>query len=572
MYTTTDETTKRNLTVFVILLTALLTLPFLGLGHFYTRGEPREALVAMAMLDQGNFILPFFQGEFAFKPPMLHWLVSLFSLPAGHVSELSARIPSALAYIVMCTCFFRFLANRCDKWKAFIATLILITAFEVHRAAMTCRVDMVLTTFTVCAFMAVYRWEERKCKGLPWVAALLVSGAILTKGPVGCILPCFIMAVSLACKRQSLGTIVMAIVKLALLSSILPLCWYIAAYGIGGDRFLDLVMEENFGRFLGKMSYESHENGPFYYIPILLSGLLPWSLLLLLGLFAIRLKKVRLSAKGILNRFLAADPLTRWAIVCAVCIFVFYEIPKSKRSVYLLPMYPAMALLMAEYLSLLLRKHMRIVKAYALTITVVGILFSILLIAAHWLDLSLLGDSRSGRRMASQLQQLQIAPMNVYYLLMALMPVIAAYFSWRIRKSVNVWLALSFTVWTACYFSLDGLLNPAIKNAVPDYAFARTVRSLQPNGDVRFFRTDGEETMYAIDFYLNNQVIDVTRVDELPAEGYVMMRRSSLDEFRQLTKGAEIETVAITDSEFTSFKGDAILVKGKFQKSRQDDL
>ena len=44
----------------VLVLATMLTLPFIGMGHFYTRGEPREALVAMAMLDQGSFILPFF--------------------------------------------------------------------------------------------------------------------------------------------------------------------------------------------------------------------------------------------------------------------------------------------------------------------------------------------------------------------------------------------------------------------------------------------------------------------------------------------------------------------------------
>ena len=59
----------------VVVIAMILSLPWLGLGNFYTRGEPREALVAVAMMQQDNYILPFFQGDFAFKPPMLHWLV-----------------------------------------------------------------------------------------------------------------------------------------------------------------------------------------------------------------------------------------------------------------------------------------------------------------------------------------------------------------------------------------------------------------------------------------------------------------------------------------------------------------
>ena len=151
----------------VLVLATMLTLPFIGLGHFYTRGEPREALVAMAMLDQGNFILPFFQGEFAFKPPMLHWLVALFSMPQGYVSEMTARLPSALAYIAMCYGFFVFFSRRYHVGKVLIATLVLITSFEVHRAAMTCRVDMVLTAFMVGGFLFLYRWKERGYRGMP---------------------------------------------------------------------------------------------------------------------------------------------------------------------------------------------------------------------------------------------------------------------------------------------------------------------------------------------------------------------------------------------------------------------
>ena len=268
----------------VLVLATMLTLPFIGMGHFYTRGEPREALVAMAMLDQGNFILPFFQGEFAFKPPMLHWLVALFSMPQGYVSEMTARLPSALAYIAMCYGFFVFFSRRYHVGKVLIATLVLITSFEVHRAAM-------------------------------------ISGAILTKGPIGAILPCAVMAVMMIVDGEKTKPVLKALLKVALLSSVLPLCWYVAAYHVGGDRFLDLMMEENFGRFLGKMSYESHENGPFYYFPILLSGLLPWSLLIVGTLFAVRWREVGMPKfKAAWSRFRSMDSVMQFAAVADVSV------------------------------------------------------------------------------------------------------------------------------------------------------------------------------------------------------------------------------------------------------------
>ena len=67
-------------------------------------------------------------------------------------------------------------------------------------------------------------------------------------------------------------------VLVGLASCVLPALWYLAAYQQGGDNFISLVMEENLGRFMGKMSYESHENGVHYYFIMLAAGLLPYTI------------------------------------------------------------------------------------------------------------------------------------------------------------------------------------------------------------------------------------------------------------------------------------------------------
>lgn len=557
----------------VFLLAALLTLPFLGLGHFYTRGEPREALVAVAMLDQGNWILPSFQGEIAFKPPMLHWLVALFSLPQGYVSEFTARIPSALAFIAMCVGFFRFFARRHDAWKVFLATVILMTTFEVHRSAMTCRVDMVLTAFMVGGFTALYRWSERGFRGMPWLAALMISGAILTKGPIGAILPCFALAVFMLLRRDRLSDVAVALLKTAALSSVLPLCWYVAAYGIGGERFLQLVMEENFGRFLGKMAYESHEHGALYNIPMLLSGLVPWSLLIVAGLFAVRWKKlpsVRLS--GLWQRFREMDNVRKWAVVVMVCVFVFYCIPKSKRSVYLLPLYPFLCLLLADYMVCLLRNHKKIFRIYAVFIAFVGSLFSVLLVAVHSVDLGILGESRSARRIISQLAELQQMPMDAAYLVIALLPLAVAGIVWWKRKRLNAPLFWAVGVWTAMLLALDGLLNPAIKNSVPDFRFAQSAKILnagKTESAIYFYRPAQEETVYTVSFYLNGRVEGFRSPDELPEMGYVMLREENKDGFEPLMRHFRIRQVLTTDNEFTSFRGNLLLYE--FNKKGQNE-
>ncbi len=71
----------------MVVICIISVLPWIGLGDFSTKGEPREAAVAISMLETGNWVLPqSYANEFAFKPPMAHWLMAAFSYPQGYVS------------------------------------------------------------------------------------------------------------------------------------------------------------------------------------------------------------------------------------------------------------------------------------------------------------------------------------------------------------------------------------------------------------------------------------------------------------------------------------------------------
>ena len=557
-----------NIYLFIVATAAiLLTIPWLGLGHFYTRGEPREALVAVAMLDQMNFILPTFQGEFAFKPPMLHWLVALFSLPQGHVSEFTARLPSAVASIAMVVGFFCFFAKRYDCRKVFIASLMMLSCFEVHRAAMTCRVDMVLTAFMVLAMLAMLKWSEQGYKGIPFSIPLLASGAILTKGPIGVILPCFVLAVYMLINRERAGKIILALVKVSATSAILPLIWYILAYHQAGDAFLNLVMEENFGRFLGKMSYESHENGPFYYIPMVLSGLLPWTLLVILGICMQRWKplgNIKSLLRNAREKLQAMDAPKLFAIVVAVCVFVFYEIPKSKRGVYLLPMYPFLSLLVADFaVTLFERSRTKPLKIFAIFMACIGAVASLAVLGGYLFDFELSGTSRGTRRMAMQLAQLQNMPVNVGYIIAILLPLATAVYTFinAKRKKAGL-LYCPIAIWLMMMLTLDIVVNPAIKNSVPDYYFAKEIREISHSEPVYFYRAPGvKEPIYTVVYYLDDKVKDYADNGHLPAKGYIYAHQSNAEELLATRHDYRFTPVARTTNEFTSFKGNLILYK-----------
>ena len=97
---------------------------FLGEADFHTKGEPREAAVALSILQQDNWILPINNGvDIPYKPPFLHWCIALVSLLVGTVTEYTARFPSALALAAMVMLGYVFYSRRGNRQVAFVAAL-----------------------------------------------------------------------------------------------------------------------------------------------------------------------------------------------------------------------------------------------------------------------------------------------------------------------------------------------------------------------------------------------------------------------------------------------------------------
>lgn len=312
----------------------VVTVPWLGETYFNSKGEPREAIVAMSMLRSGDWVLPVsYGGDIPYKPPFLAWLIAIFStiLNGGIVNEFCSRLPSALALIAMVAGFFTWLRQRVGRSLAFTSALVLATSFEVFRSGVICRVDMVLTCCIVLSQLLMHTWREQRRWWLWPPMVLLLSGAVLTKGPVGALLPCLAMGIYCLVKKDNFYATLLWLTALCIASMILPALWYVAAYRQGGEQFLNLAFEENIGRLTGSMGYDSHVNPWYYNLLTLLWGMLPWTLTVIVGLCITKRKKNLLSDVGV------------FSLTVSLTVLIFYCIPQSKRSVYLLPMYPFMA-------------------------------------------------------------------------------------------------------------------------------------------------------------------------------------------------------------------------------------
>ncbi len=532
----------RSKVYFWILVVACVVslFPFLGETLFNTRGEPREAVVALSMLQDGNWVLPVNNGvDMAYKPPFFHWILAAISTVAGGVSEFTSRMPSALALSFMVLAGYVFYARRKSAEVAFLMGLITLTNFEVHRAGVACRVDMVLTLMMVLALYQLYCWVSRGMRGLPWLGILALSGAFLSKGPVGTALPCLVVAVFALLRGHGFLHVAGRFAVVGLLSCILPLLWYIAAWQQGGQRFLDLIYEENVLRLLGKMSYASHVNPWHYNVVTIISGFVPYTLLVLFSLFVLNYRNLLPLSQAwerIKSTFRQMDEVRLFTLLSFAIIFVFYCIPKSKRSVYLLPVYPFLAYFLAEYMLWLRHSHRKVLSAFGWTIATLCMLLPLAFMAVR---LNLVPESLFAGKHAPQniamLTALRTAPVGLCEALLFVLPPAAAIAYIYLRKRPQSVLYAPVVCVFSVFLSLDGLYQPLVLNTKSDKPMAMQIARYVPEGRVYSYRKDvvagNPLHPFTINYYLGDRVVPFTAF--MPESGYLIVGDNDIEAFRE---------------------------------------
>ena len=523
---------KYNKALWIVTILAIVMLiPFLGLTDFNTKGEPREAVVAYTMLEHGNWILPINNGgDIPYKPPFFHWCIAFFSLFAGHVSEFTSRLPSAVSLILMTIGGFIFFAKRKDTQTSLITAILTLTAFEVHRAGINCRVDMVNTAFMVGAMYLLYRWWEKGKHQLPWLAILCMSGATLTKGPVGIILPCFVMGVFMLTQRENFWGIVWRMATTAVLSLIIPFCWYYAAYLQGGNEFLELVKEENIDRFMGKMAYESHENPAWYNLLTLITGWLPYTLLLLFSLFILPWKKF--SKSKFVENAKKATPLQVFTWLAFLLVLFFYCIPKSKRSVYLLPCYPFMAYLIAEYIVWMMKEKMGAIKVYAGVIASLAVILVIatLVIRAGGIPDTIFHGKHAADNIA-MLHAIRESTHGILFYVCNVFLIIGAYHIFKAlkKKETSQMMKYTLVMIIAIFITLDSTLQPAVLNTKADKHLAPVIEKKFDTGKLYSYMSIEMMHFFSLNFYLGDKIQQFDKV--LPQEGVLMIPEEDMPDF-----------------------------------------
>lgn len=579
----------------VIVISCVMLLPFLGLTDFNTKGEPREAVVALSMLNSGDWILPVNNGmDIPYKPPFFHYCIALVSLLTGSVDEYTSRLPSALALIAMTVGCFVFYKRRRNAQQALMGALLLLTSFEVHRAGVNCRVDMVLTACVVGAMLLFYRWWERGSKGFPLLAVLCMSGAVLTKGPVGFVLPCFVMWVFTLIRGGRFWRTSLTYGGFALLSLILPALWYVAAWHEGGQHFLDLIYEENIGRMTGSMSYESHTHSFPYNFFTLSTGWAPWTLLLLFTLFSKPWKKSSAPAKSASSetsslpdglkgklmrwqiRLMQVPPVMLFTWLGFLLVLLFYCFPSSKRSVYLLPCYPFMAMIIAEYVDWLWRTGRR--GAMRTYVCLIGVLVLTLTAVFACVRMGLVPDTifhgKHAEANIAMLHALRDMPIGILEFLLCFLPAAAAVDAMQMvlrkrtcndgRRFRYALLAPVILLMTA----LDGLYQPAILNAKSLRPMAQTIEEKFHGENIYQYISTPMLHFFGADFYLGDKMDQFEKpvyeerpdgsIEEktvLPEKGVLIVPTADFEELAKRHPEYRFQHVMTTKERVSEVKG-----------------
>ena len=519
----------------LLLILAVMFLPWLGDTIFNTKGEPREAIVAMSMVNTGNWILPVnFGTDIPYKPPFLAWCIAICSYLTGDFDEMASRLPSVIAFISMAMGLYAWLRRYGrSKSVAFLTTMVLASNIEVWRAVTACRVDMVLTACITGSLLLLFNFVRSGSRGFPWCAVLLMSLAMLTKGPVGIFLPaCCAWLYSMTCQREIVWRMTWKLILMCVCAMVVPILWYVAAYQQGGKEFLDLVMEENLGRLTGTMSYESHENPFWYNFQTVATGMLPYTLL---GLMCLLTLRKRSSATGIRSNFtfagrcrelwrkiLALDPATLYSLISTVAIFVFYCIPKSKRSVYLLPIYPFLAYFTVLMIEWVVANRRKVMTVYGRIIAVLALVIPALFWSAHFVSLNLKGSA------ATLLSGVKSHSVTGVEIIVTLLLVILGCYAWRgmaqsgdsSQKEKQLLYPVMTTAALLTY--LSSVVLPPLLGAKSDKFMAQEINRLaEKNAGVYMYVEAPMHRYYTIDFYLNDCM---KRFDiEMPREGWLVV-------------------------------------------------
>ena len=347
-----------------ILIGFCITLYFLNLGRWdlWSPDEPRYAQVAREMVNGGDWILMHYNGNtYADKPPLFFWLMAFSSYLSKGFSSFSVRFPAALFGTLTVLLTFFLGKMLYSSRTGFLSGLILATSLEFSYLSTRANIDTTLTFFTTASLFCFFQWyrddpphpsplpdgeregvrgnrptQKRNIRDLSIYGFYVgMALATLVKGPVGFILPLSVSLIYLVIQKDWDGMKRMRLLTGMALFLVIVLSWYLPAVVKGGEDYLHATL---FRQTVARYSIGWSKARPiYYYLYNFPADFLPW-ILFVPAAVAYGFSREKVGKRG---EFLF---LFMWFAL----IFIFFSFSKGKRGIYLLPLYPAVSIMVGK--------------------------------------------------------------------------------------------------------------------------------------------------------------------------------------------------------------------------------
>lgn len=319
---------------------AAVILWFSGLGS-RPLGEPDEgryAEVAREMFYSGDWLTPRLDGFHFFDKPVLHYWATAIVYSVFGVHEWTARLWVALTAL-MAIAVSGWAAGRLHgRFTGWLAAAVLGSNLLFFAGAQINTLDMDVAAFLAIAigFFMVAQFDPRGLRQRTLLNLLGWSGlalATLSKGLIGLVFPALAIAVFILWERSAaiLGRLNIGWGLMLLLAIAAP--WYVAICVRHPDFFQYFFINEHFSRFLSNV--DDRGQPVWFFAAVTLAGLFPWLVFLP-------------SRAGSWKELCTATPANRFLIVWTIVVLTFFSCSHSKLPLYILPIFPALAILLAQ--------------------------------------------------------------------------------------------------------------------------------------------------------------------------------------------------------------------------------
>jgi 4-amino-4-deoxy-L-arabinose transferase-like glycosyltransferase len=335
----------RDLALLALVLGLLFGLA-LGARALWAPDEGRYTEIPREMVVTGDWVTPRLNGVKYFeKPPLFYWLeggaIRLFG-----IQEWALRLVPALFALAGCLAVYAAGRRLFSRRAGLLAACVLATCPLYYFLGNVINLDMavsVLLTLALLAFLvAVEEPEGPQRRNLLWGFYIALALATLTKGLIGIILPGMIVFVWMALLGEWRLLARMRLLSGTVLFLLVAVPWHVLV-ARANPEFLDFYfVHEHFQRYLTKV-HDRYEP-PWFFLPVLLGGLIPWTL------FLVQALREALPASWKERR---ASRETLFLLLWAVLVVGFFSLSDSKLIPYILPAVPPLALLIGRHLDAL---------------------------------------------------------------------------------------------------------------------------------------------------------------------------------------------------------------------------